>query len=65
MSEEDDQENKNQTAEDIARIMVENMKKNREDPDFFEKKEKILQEARNKVLKRREERLKNLKINDE
>ena len=65
MSEEDDQENKNQTAEDIARIMVENMKLNMEDPDFFEKKEKILQEAKNKVLKRREERLKNLKMNDE
>ena len=65
MSKEDDQENKNQTAEDIARIMVENMKKNMEDSDFFEKKEKILQEAKNKVLKRREERLKNLKMNDE
>ena len=65
MSKEDGQENKNQTAEDIARIMVENMKKNMEDPDFFEKKEKILQEAKNKVLKRREERLKNLKMNDE
>ncbi len=65
MSKEDDQENKNQTAEDIARIMVENMKLNMEDPDFFEKKEKILQEAKNKVLKRREERLKNLKMNDE
>ena len=65
MSQEDDQENKNQTAEDIARIMVENMKKNMEDPEFFEKKEKILREARNKVLKRREERLTNLKKNDE
>ncbi len=65
MSEEDDQENKNQTAEDIARIMVENMKKNMEDSEFFEKKEKILREARNKVLKRREERLTNLKKNDE
>ena len=65
MIKEDDQENKNQTAEDIARIMVENMKLNMEDPDFFEKKEKILQEAKNKVLKRREERLKNLKMNDE
>jgi 6-pyruvoyl-tetrahydropterin synthase len=65
LSKEDDQENKNQTAEDIARIMVENMKKNMEDSDFFEKKEKILQEAKNKVLKRREERLKNLKMNDE
>jgi len=65
LSKEDDQENKNQTAEDIARIMVENMKLNMEDPDFFEKKEKILQEAKNKVLKRREERLKNLKMNDE
>ena len=46
MSKEDDQENKKQTAEDIARIMVENMKKNMEDSDFFEKKEKILQEAK-------------------
>ncbi|NVM46123.1 MAG: hypothetical protein HWN79_14500 [Candidatus Lokiarchaeota archaeon] len=61
MSEEDDQENKNQTAEDIARIMVENMKKNMEDPDFFNKREKILEDVTHKVLKRREEKLKKFK----
>ena len=37
------------------------MKQNMEDPDFFEKNEKILQEAKNKVLKRREEK----KLNNE
>jgi len=61
LNEEDDQENKNQTAEDVARIMVENMKKNMEDPDFLNKKEEILADVTHKVLKRREERLKKLK----
>ena len=65
MSEEDDQENKNQTAEDVARIMVENMKKNIEDPDFLNKREDILEDVTHKVLKKREERLKKLKNNDE
>ena len=65
MSEEDDQENKNQTAEDVARIMIENMKKNIEDPDFLNKREEILEDVTHKVLKKREERLKKLKNNDE
>ena len=65
MNEEDDQENKNQTAEDVARIMIENMKKNIEDPDFLNKREDILEDVTHKVLKKREERLKKLKNNDE
>jgi len=41
--------------------MVENMKKNTEDPDFLDKKEKMLQEVTSKVIKRREERREKLK----
>ena len=61
MSEEENQERKDQTAKDVAAAMVENIKKNMEDPDFFNKREKIMQEAADKVLKRREERHKKLK----
>lgn len=61
MSEEENQERKDQTAKDVAAAMVENTKKNMEDPDFFNKREKIMQEAADKVLKRREERHKKLK----
>ena len=42
--------------------MVENMKKNMKDPDFFDKREKILQEVTDKVLKKREERYKKIKM---
>jgi len=45
----------------VAAIMVENMKKNMEDPEFLDKREKMLQEAAHKVIKRREERHKKLK----
>lgn len=41
--------------------MVENMKKNMEDPDFIDKKEKRLQEAANEVIKKREQKRKKLK----
>jgi len=61
LSEEENQERKDQTAKDVAAAMVENIKKNMEDPDFFNKREKIMQEAADKVLKRREERHKKLK----
>ncbi|MFX1396271.1 MAG: hypothetical protein ACFFAS_04420 [Promethearchaeota archaeon] len=49
-------EEKNQSAKDIAKIMVENMKANMKDPDFFNKKERRMQEARYKVLKERKNR---------
>ena len=60
MSEEENREKKDKRAKDVAAAMVENMQKNMEDPDFFRKKEKTLQEATNKVLKRREDRRKKL-----
>lgn len=60
MSEEDDEGKKNQTAEDVAAAMVENMKKNMEDPDFLDKKELMLDEVRNDVLKKLEKRLNKL-----
>ena len=47
-------------AKDVAAIMVENMKKNMEDTDYFNKREKIRQEAASEVIKRREERHKKL-----
>lgn len=63
MNEGEIQEKNNQTAKDIAAIMVENMKKNMEDPEFFDRKERIRQEAADKVIKRREERRRKLKEN--
>ncbi|MHA1472287.1 MAG: hypothetical protein ACTSQW_04225 [Promethearchaeota archaeon] len=60
MSEKENQEKKNQSATDIAEIMVENMKKNMEDPDFFNKREQISHEVTERVLKSREERGKKL-----
>ena len=60
MSEEEKQEKKNQSAKDVAEAMVENMKKNMEDPEFFKKRDKIIQEVTNNVLKAREERHKKL-----
>ena len=47
---------KNQMAEDVAKVMVENMKKNMEDPNFLDDKERRLQKARDKVLKKRGKR---------
>ncbi|MBY9011267.1 MAG: hypothetical protein KGD70_02720 [Candidatus Lokiarchaeota archaeon] len=60
MNEEENHEKKDQMAKDVAAIMVENMKKNMEDPDYFDKREKIRQEAASEVIKRREERHKKL-----
>jgi len=60
LSEEEKQEKKNQSAKDVAEAMVENMKKNMEDPEFFKKRDKIIQEVTNNVLKAREERHKKL-----
>lgn len=50
--------NKNHRAEEIAKIMVENMKANMENPNFLIEKERRQQEAADKVLKRRKERQK-------
>jgi len=50
--------NKNHRAEEIAKIMVENMKANMENPNFWLEKEARQQKAADKVLKRRKERQK-------
>ncbi len=50
---------KEQTAEEIAQIMVENMKANMANPNFWAEKEESLRKARDKVLKERKERHKN------
>ncbi len=49
-------ESKKQTAEDVAKAMVENMKKNMEDPNFLDDKERMLQKVRDSVLKKREKK---------
>jgi hypothetical protein len=48
--------NKNKRAEEIAKIMVENMKANMKNPNFLIEKEERLQKAAHKVIKRRKER---------
>jgi hypothetical protein len=56
MSEENKKKAKDQRTEEIAKIMVENMKANMADPDFWLKKERIHQKATEKVLKERRKR---------
>ena len=53
MTNEKDEKKKDQSARDIAEIMVENMKANMADPDFWDKKERIHQEAVDEVLRNR------------
>ncbi|MFO7797768.1 MAG: hypothetical protein ACQERB_04510 [Promethearchaeati archaeon] len=53
---EKDKDTKNDKAKKVAEVMVANMKANMEDPDFLLKKERRMQEAANKVLKKRKER---------
>ncbi|MFW9902381.1 MAG: hypothetical protein ACFFDY_14025 [Candidatus Thorarchaeota archaeon] len=52
-------EKKSQSAEEIAEIMVENMKANIANPNFWAEKEERLQKARDEVLKKRKEKHKN------
>jgi len=54
--EEDEKPNKNQKAKEIAEIMVENMKANMVNPNFWIEKERIRAKVRDKVLKERKER---------
>ncbi len=51
-------EKKEQTAEEVAQIMIENMKANMTNPNFWTEKEERLRKARNKVLKEKKERQK-------
>lgn len=50
---------KGQSAEEIAKIMVENMKANMANPNFWDEQEEIRQKALDKVLKERKERQRN------
>jgi len=52
--------NKNHKAEEIAKIMVENMKANMNNPNFWIEKERRQQKAADKVLKKRKEREKKI-----
>ncbi|MFX1391505.1 MAG: hypothetical protein ACFE9Z_15680 [Promethearchaeota archaeon] len=45
-------EKKGQSTKEIAEIMVENMKANMENPNFWAEKEERLQKARDEVLKK-------------
>jgi len=47
---------KSNTAEDIAKIMVENMKANMANPDFLSEQERIRDKVRAKVIQERKER---------
>ena len=47
---------KNQAAEDVAKAMAENMKKNMEDPNFIRDKERMFQEVADKVIKNRKKK---------
>jgi hypothetical protein len=53
---EDEQPKKDQTAKEIAEIMVENMKANMANPDFLDEQARIREKVRAKVLKERKER---------
>lgn len=55
MSKEEKEEDKKklQTAKEVAEIMAANMAANMKDPDFLDRKERIRQEAANKVIKER------------
>ncbi len=44
---------KGQSAKEVAEIMAANMKANMEDPEFWERNERIKEEALHKVLKAR------------
>lgn len=56
MSKEDKEKpKKEQSAEEIAQIMVENMKANMANPDFLNEQDNIREEVTRKVLKERKE----------
>ena len=63
MNDKDDKgESKDQSAKEIAEIMVQNMIANMNDPNFLDEKERRLQEAAAKVI---EERKKKTQLSDE
>ena len=44
---------KGQTAEEVAEAMVANMKANMEDPEFWDKRDRLLEEVTKEVLEKR------------
>jgi hypothetical protein len=56
---EEKEKSKGQSAQEVAEVMVANMKANMEDPEFWDRKERIRQNALNKVLEKRKLRKEN------
>ena len=50
---------KEHTAEEVAKAMVENMRANMKNPNFWDEREERLQKAADEVLKKRKERHRN------
>ena len=62
MTEKENEEKKEgQSAKEIAEIMAANMKANMEDPDFWDRNERIRQKVLDEVIKKRELRSKDKK----
>ena len=55
--EEEEKPNNVHTAEEIAEIMVENMKANMANPDFLKEQDLIREQVTRKVLQERKERI--------
>ena len=55
--EEEEKPKKVHTAEEIAEIMVENMKANMANPDFLKEQDLIREQVTRKVLQERKERI--------
>jgi hypothetical protein len=47
------EKSKGQTAKEVAEAMVANMKANMEDPEFLDKRERLIDAAMKKVLEKR------------
>ena len=62
MTEKENEEKKDgQSAKEIAEIMAANMKSNMEDPDFWDRNERIRKKVLDEVIKKRELRSKDKK----
>ena len=59
MNDKDEKKKEEQSAKEIAEIMVENMKANMANPNFLNEKEIMLDEIRKDIIEKRNEREKN------
>ncbi len=53
MPENNEEKKKEQSADEIARIMAENMRLNIADPDFLNRNERLRDEVRKEILEKR------------